>query len=226
MPAAFISVYIKLHRQRAVLPCLTGHHQSRQVRQAVYGDMVRLPPQRQTFLRPALAGQYLRRSGVLPMRLHRMARRQMILVDEPLELQPQEYVVQLRLEGLSQGIRRLELQRRVGDDGGHPIAVTGGGLAVPELGQHTGPQIHAVDVGIYRVDASIGLYQRHGRLFADARHTGDVVRGVAHQGLQVDHVDRVEAIGLPERLRRHVLVGLPPRHPGGQLHPGMVGDEL
>ena len=39
-------------------------------------------------------------------------------------------------------------------------------------------------------------------------------------------MDGIEAVGLPERVRRHVLIGLPPRHPGGQLYPGVVGDEL
>ena len=133
VPIACVAVYIKFHRQRAVLPCLTFHHQGGQIRQAVHGDVLRRPPQRQTLLRPVRVRQYLRRGGVLPVRLGLMARRQVVLVDELLKLQPQKYIVQLRLEGLSQRVRRVEDHGHIGDDGGHPVAVTGRRLAVLEF---------------------------------------------------------------------------------------------
>jgi len=76
------------------------------------------------------------------------------------------------------------------------------------------------------IDGAILLYQGHGGFLPHSRHTRDVVRGVAHQGLQVDHVNGVKAVGRPEGLRSHVLSGGLPHAGRHQLYLGVVGDKL
>ena len=79
---------------------------------------------------------------------------------------------------------------------------------------------------IQGIDALILLNQIHGGLFSNARHAGNVVGGIPHQGLQVDHVNGIKPILLPEGLWRHILGGGLAHAGGHQLHLGAVGDEL
>ena len=50
----------------------------------------------------------------------------------------------------------------------------------------------------YEADDLIGTIQRHRRLFTNSLDARNVVAGVAHECLQVDDVDGVEAVYLPE----------------------------
>ena len=105
---------------------------------------------------------------------------------------------------------------------GHLCAV----LALGQLFDHIGFGLDLGQRGIDRLYRLIALDQRHGRLFAHARHAGNVVRAVAHQRFEIDDMDRGKAVLLAERLRRHVPGGGLP-HPGGdELDLGMVGDQL
>ena len=151
---------------------------------------------------------------------------QTVFFDELGKFQAEKQVVQLRPVGLPYRVLGVKFQRRVGDDGGQPVAAAGRFLALRQLPQRGGLGLHVRHGGVQRVDAAVALDQRHGGLFPDARHAGDVVAAVAHQGLQVDHVDGIKAVGLPKDRRRHVG-GECLAHAGGhQLDAGLVGDQL
>ena len=188
--------------------------------------MGRTPPQRQQLLRPRRRLHQLRRGGDVRLFLRPALGGQAVLVDELLEFQTQEDIVQLRLEGAAQVVRRIERQRRIGDDGGQPVAVPRRVLPLLQLPEGGGLGVDVRHFGVQRVDAAVLLHQRHGGLLTNARHARDIVGAVAHQGLQVDHVDGGKAVDLPKRLRRHVLCGGLPHAGGHQLDLGTVGNEL
>ena len=98
-------------------------------------------------------------------------------------------------------------------------------LALLQSAQHRRLHRQAVQLRIDVVNAAIGLYQRHGGLFSDTGHAGDVVAAVPRQRLQVDHVNGVEAVLRPERLLRHIPRAVIPSA-GQQEHAGAVGDQL
>ena len=52
------------------------------------------------------------------------------------------------------------------------------------------------------VERSVFQKQARRRLGADARHTRDIIRAVAHEALEVDQAHGVEAILRPEHIRR------------------------
>ena len=70
------------------------------------------------------------------------------------------------------------------------------------------------------------LYQRHGGLFTNAGHTGNIVTAVAGQSLQVDHVDGVKAVLRPESGFGHAAVAVRSLAAGQQTHMGVGGDQL
>ena len=225
VPVAGIAVCIQLRRPAAVCAVGALHRQRPQIGRAVYRHILRPAPQGQIFLRLLRRLQYLRRGGVVGQLLRLTLRRLTVLVDKLLEFQPQKQVVQLRAEGLAQVGLRHEVQRRVRDDGGQPIAVPCRRLALLQSAQHRRLHRQAVQLRIDVVNAAIGLYQRHGGLFSDTGHTGDVVAAVPCQRLQVDHVNGVEAVLRPERFLRHIPRAVIPSA-GQQEHAGAVGDQL
>ena len=99
-------------------------------------------------------------------------------------------------------------------------------LSLLQLPQGGGLGVNVRHLCVQCIDAAVLLYQGHGGLFPDARHARDVVGAIAHQSLQVDHMDGREAVGLLKCLRRHVLGGGLAHAGGHQLHLGVVGDEL
>ena len=70
------------------------------------------------------------------------------------------------------------------------------------------------------------MHQAHGGFFPHALDAGDVVGGIPHKGLQVDHMDGIKPVALPESLRGHVLGGGLSHAGGDQLHLGMIGNQL
>ncbi len=152
---------------------------------------------------------------------------EVVFVNELGKLQIQKQLIELRLVGLlAQVVLGFKRDGRVGVDGGQVIGHAGVPLALDELLPGGGLHVHLVQVGIQPVDGGLLGQQGHGRLLPDALHPGDVVRGVPHQGLQVDDVDGIEAIGLPKGLRGHVLGGGAAHAGGHQLYGGVVGDQL
>ena len=76
------------------------------------------------------------------------------------------------------------------------------------------------------VDALVFLDERHRRLFANARHAGDIVARVAHQGFEVDNVDGRKAVDLTKALGRHVLRRGLAHARGNELDGRVLGHEL
>ena len=99
-------------------------------------------------------------------------------------------------------------------------------LTLGQLADHGRLGVDVRQFLINGVDALVFLNQRHGGFLAHARHAGDIVGGIAHQGLEIDHVNRVEAVLLAERSGRHVLGGGLSHAGGYQFDLGMVGNEL
>ena len=147
-------------------------------------------------------------------------------VDELLKLQLQQQVIELRSKGAAEVVLRGEVQRGIGDDGGQIPGVLSALPALLQLFDDAGLGVDLRQQAVQLRQGVILLHQRHGGLFPHAGDAGDVVGGVAHEGLQVDHVDGGEAILLPEGLLRHVLGGGLAHAGGHQLHLGMGGDEL
>jgi hypothetical protein len=79
---------------------------------------------------------------------------------------------------------------------------------------------------VNRVNGAVLLNQRRGGLFAHAGHAGNVVRRVAHQRLQINHMNGVEAVFLPERVGGHVLRQRLAHAGGYQLHLGVFRNQL
>ena len=104
--------------------------------------------------------------------------------------------------------------------------MAGGLLPLRQLADGGGLGVQVRQQAIDLVNGAVFLHQGHGGLFPYPWHAGNVVRSVAHQGLQVDHVDGVEAVLLPEGLRGHILGGGLAHTGGHQLHLGAVGDQL
>ena len=104
--------------------------------------------------------------------------------------------------------------------------MAGGLLPLRQLADDVGLGVDIRQAAVQCVYVAVLLHQGHGGLFPYPRHAGNVVRSVAHQGLQVDHVDGVEAVLLPEGLRGHILGGGLAHAGGHQLHLGAVGDQL
>ena len=232
VPVAVEPVRAQDDRQAVVVVDLTFHRQRPKIVQSVYCHVGHAAPLGKEPRRVVIGLGHLDHDGIVLVmnrggRFRRgSGRGQIVFLDKLGELQLHEQVVQLRPVGLAQSVLRVEFQRRVGNDGGQPIAAAGSLLALRQLPQGGGLGLHVRHGGIQRVDAAVALHQRRGGLFADARHAGNVVAAVAHQGLQVDHVNGVEAVLLPEQGGGHVGGGGLAHAGGHQLHAGTVGDEL
>ena len=110
-------------------------------------------------------------------------------VDELLKLQLQQQVIELRSKGAAEVVLRGEVQRGIGDDGGQIPGVLGALPALLQLFDDAGLGVDLRQQAVQLRHGMILLHQCHGGLFPHAGDAGDVVGGVAHEGLQVDHVD-------------------------------------
>lgn len=98
--------------------------------------------------------------------------------------------------------------------------------ALGELFAHAGLDVQRIKVTVnvrHRAEAHEQILRR---LFADARHAGDIVGAVAHECLEVDHADGVKAVLFTKALGRIFdRIRLP--HAGLDVKDmGAVGDEL
>ena len=130
------------------------------------------------------------------------------------------------MEGLAQGVLGVEVHGGLAADGGQVVAHPGVPLPLHQLFPGSGLDLHRVHVGVQVVNGGVLGQQSHGGFLADALDPGDVVRGIPHEGLQVDDVDGVEAVLLPKHLRGHVAGGGAAHTGGHQLDGGGVGDKL
>ena len=97
-----------------------------------------------------------------------------------------------------------EIQRHAGDvenDCGHSLAEQG---LLPVLVQELLDlgRRHPFAVFDQALDGTELLDQLDGRLFTDAADAWNIVRHVAHQALEIDGLNRFEAVALPNTVRR------------------------
>ena len=120
------------------------------------------------------------------------------LLNELIEFQAQEQVVQLRFCWATEIFFWVERQGSVGDDCCQVVAHSGIGFSRLQFFQHGRFCVCLGHGGVEGVHCLIFLDQRHRRLFTNSLDARNVVAGVAHECLQVDDVDGVEAVYLPE----------------------------
>ena len=113
----------------------------------------------------------------------------------------------------------IEVERHVAVDGGEPEAVLRGLLAVLQLGARTLFDALVVDVRVHALERAEIVQQLHGGLFTDTGHAGNVVRRIAHERLEINQANRVEAVFLAENGGVIGLVG-GLSHAGGDQHDG------
>ena len=120
----------------------------------------------------------------------------------------------------------IEVERHAAVDGRQPEAVLRGLLAVLQLGARTLFDALVVDVRVHALERAEVVQQLHGGLFTDAGHARDVVRGIAHERLEVNQANRVEAVFLAESGGVVGLIG-GLAHAGGHEHDGRAAaDQL
>ena len=142
-------------------------------------------------------GDGLRRRGRWRERkLLRLRGAETVLVDQLHKVQPQEEVVERAAVRLADAgvLRRKVPDRSVRADRrqlvGEVGAILSGLQLVVELALHILPAQMRIDpVQGPEAEQKVG-----GGLGADAGHAGDVVGGIAHQSLEVDQTDRLEAV--------------------------------
>ena len=125
--------------------------------------------------------------------------------DEIFKFQPRKQLIQrVIVRNRSRNIRRGHLQRDVADDGRKHQALF---RHLPSFEQFFALSVfdkRIINIVIYRLHRAEFLHQPHRGLLADARNTRNVVRRVAHQSLEIDHVNRIKAVLLAEHLGRVV----------------------
>jgi len=228
VPITGIVLKEEFRRQGGIRSGIAVRNDAGEIRQGQHRHMIRLPEQFQYFLRPVFLCHALRRHGDVWRRLRRsrFLRPQAYFFDQLGKFQLQKQGIRRRCRLLHPVFRRVEGQRRISDNGGQPVGMAGCVLSRRQLFDGGGLGIDIRQLFINGVHAAIFLNKVHGGLFSHPRYSGDIVGGVSHEGLQVDHVDGFKAVLLPEGLRGHILGGSLAHTGGHQLHLRMVGDKL
>ena len=106
----------------------------------------------------------------------------------------------------------------LGQSAGH----AGLGLVFRQLFALAGLDAAVLQVGVYPVQAAEGGDQGKGGLFADARHAGDIVAGVPHEGLDLDELFGLHPVFFPHGgfVHHHRLAAA---HLGGSQQNGHAG---
>ena len=226
------------HRRQSVLPLTVLHAHTVQVGQRKAGHILPASEQLQQFLHAGTVGNDLALAGslkhcfVLCLTLT-LRCSQAVLVNQFGELQLQKQLIECRpIDRLPLVLFCRKLDGRIGSDGGQIVGHSGALIALLQfldnarLGRRTGSHLRCGHIGVEQVDGAIALHKGHRRLFSHALNTRDVVRGIAHQGLQVDDVNGIKAVLLPERFRCHIF-GCGASHTGRhQLNGGLICDQL
>ena len=190
-------------------------------------DIVQILPDIQQFFQTTCVGKILHLNHIFRLLLHFFGRFQMIAFNEFGKFQAQEEVIERILIKLStQSVLRLEVNWGIAADGGK---IVGKFCHIPsgiQFGAQSALDGWILEIGIQVFDAAKLLNEAHGRFFTHALHARDIVGGVPHQSLKVDHMDGFEAILLTKSVRSHVLpAGL--THAGGdKFDGGVIGDQL
>ena len=83
-----------------------------------------------------------------------------------------------------------------------------------------------IDVLVYAFQRAEVLHKAQGSLFADALHAGDIVRGVAHQALNLDELFGRDAVFFLNGVHIHGHGLAAPHDGGGQQNSGGVAHQL
>ena len=228
VPVTGVALEEKFRRQGGIRPGIAVRNDAGEVRQGQHRHMIRLAEQFQHFLRPVFLCHALRRHGDVRrgIRRSRFLWTQAHFFNQLGKFQLQKQGIRRRCRLLHPVFRRVEGQRRISDNGGQPVGMAGGVLSRRQLFDGGGLGVDIRKLFINGVHAAIFLNKIHSGLFTHPRYAGDIVGGVSHEGLQVDHVDGFKAVLLPEGLRGHILGGSLAHTGGHQLHLRMVGDKL
>ena len=125
------------------------------------------------------------------------------LFNELGKTEPAEQAVQLRLIVMvPDGLRRRKRDRRVGADGSQLERQFGAFTSLSEFFAHALFHIERVQFPVNGLDRSEPCNEILCRLLSDTRHTGDIVRTVAHESFQIDHADGIKAVLRAEHLGR------------------------
>ena len=209
-----------------------------QAGQGQHGHMAGLPPQGQQLLGPGGILHHLAGAGALCHfallgRALPLGGGEVVFVNELGKFQLQEQLIEAVVVHLfAQVLLGVEVQRGVTPDGGQIVGHAGHLLPLLELfndarlGGGAGGHLRGGHGLVQLVNGAVPAHQGHGGLLAHALDAGDVVAGVTHEGLEVDDVDGVKAVFLPEGVGRHILGGGAAHAGGHQLHRGVVGDQL
>ena len=133
--------------------------------------------------------------------LLKLRRAEVVTVDELLELQTGKEVIEFFcFRGFAEGIFRLELNGGITADGGKIVGEIGRVLAVGQLLKELALHILGREIGIDSIQRTVLLQQLRGGLGAYTGHTGDIIGAVAHERLQVDELQRLQAVFLRKQL--------------------------
>ena len=123
---------------------------------------------------------------------------------------------------LGAGFVQVEADLQVGYNGRQAAAEVGVVAASRQLLAHAFGQF--IQVGIDALQGIVFLQQADGRLFANASHAGDVVGGIADQGLVIHHL-----VGAHAQVLQHIfgkiIFGIGAAL-AGQIHQDALVDEL
>ena len=228
VPVTGVALEEKFRRQGGIRPGIAVRNDPGEVRQGQHRHMIRLAEQFQHLPGTGFLRDPLRRHGDVRrgIRRSRFLWTQAHFFNQLGKFQLQKQGIRRRCRLLHPVFRRVEGQRRISDNGGQPVGMAGCVLSRRQLFDGGGLGVDIRKLFINGVHAAIFLNKVHGGLFSHPRYAGDIVGGVSHEGLQVDHVDGFKAVLRPESLRGHILGGGLAHAGGHQLHLGAIGDEL
>ena len=124
-----------------------------------------------------------------------------VAVNEPDKFQLLEQVVEHGLVvGLFQSVHGGKVDGGLGDNGGQLVRKVGAFFPVFQLLPELGPDGAVGKVLVYPVQGAEFQQKVRGGFLPHTGHPGDIVGGIAHQGLQVDEASGFKAVFLPEFL--------------------------
>ena len=123
-------------------------------------------------------------------------------------------------------MQRVDGKGRIPHDRRQPIAVARSLFPRDQLGAGALFDRGIVDMFVDRVERAEPGEQLLRALLADAGHARNIVRGIAHQALEVDQADGIETVFFPEQLGCELAAGVLPHAARNQLDGGMIGNQL
>ena len=119
--------------------------------------------------------------------------------NQVLKFQPGKQVVQCRLVHLHRGqIPNTGFQRHIPHNGHKEQSLLRTFPILQQLAPLAFLDKRIINVVIYRLYRAEFLNQSHGGFFTDAGYARNIIRGISHQCLEINHMNWVKAVLLPE----------------------------